>query len=95
MNLKLPELTVDDNLSDFGRLVRELRKILKKDTISAELNVLKKMAGILRESVWKTTVTVAARNDGYEIVNIEPENKTLQNYAIVIDMDYHSIRTNP
>ncbi len=86
VNLKLPEPTVDDNLSDFGRLVRELRKILKKDTISAELNVLKKMAGILRESVWKTTVTVAARNDGYEIVNIEPENKTLQNYAIVIDI---------
>ncbi|MGD9577861.1 MAG: ASKHA domain-containing protein [Syntrophorhabdus sp.] len=86
VNLKLPEPTVDDNLSDFGRLVRELRKILKKDTISAELNVLKKMAGILRESAWKTTVTVAARNDGYEIVNIEPENKTLQNYAIVIDI---------
>jgi uncharacterized 2Fe-2S/4Fe-4S cluster protein (DUF4445 family) len=86
MNLELPEPTVDDNISDFGRLVRELRKILQKNTIFAELKVLKKMAGILRESVWKPTVTVTARNDGYEIINIEPKDKALQNYAIVIDI---------
>jgi uncharacterized 2Fe-2S/4Fe-4S cluster protein (DUF4445 family) len=84
--LDLPEPTVDDNISDFGRLVRELRKVYKKDNFSLEFKVLRKMSGMLRENLWKATVTLTPRNDGYQIVNIEPGNKVLQNYSIVIDI---------
>jgi len=84
--LELPEPAEDDNISDYGRLIRELRKILKKDTFFADFEVLKKMAGILRESAWKITVTLTKRNDGYQIVNIEHGNRTLQNYSGVFDI---------
>jgi len=84
--LVLPEPTVEDNISDFGRLVRELRKTLKDGNFTTDFIVLKKMAGILRESGWKATLTLNARDYEYHIVNIEHGNKALQNYAIVVDI---------
>lgn len=84
--LDLPEPTMDDNISDLGRLVRELRKVYKKDNFFPEFKVLRKMPAMLRENLWKATATLTPRSDGYEIVNIEPGNKVLQNYSIVIDI---------
>jgi uncharacterized 2Fe-2S/4Fe-4S cluster protein (DUF4445 family) len=84
--IDLPVPTADDNISDFGRLARELRNVLKKDNFLADLKVMRKMIGIFREAAWKITVTLTARNDGYQILNIEPGNKAQQNYSIVIDI---------
>jgi uncharacterized 2Fe-2S/4Fe-4S cluster protein (DUF4445 family) len=84
--LELPEPSVDDNISDFGRLVRELRRVLKKDNFSADLRVLRKMSRIFREAAWKVTVTLIALNEGFQVLNFEPGNKAQQNYSIVIDI---------
>lgn len=84
--LELPEPTGDDNISDYGRLIRELRKIRKKDIFFADLKMLKKIAGLLRESEWKTTVTLTKRSDGYQIIHMEHGNTTLQNCSIVFDI---------
>jgi uncharacterized 2Fe-2S/4Fe-4S cluster protein (DUF4445 family) len=83
---ELPYPTADDNISDFGRLTRELRKALKKNSFTADLNVLRKMISSLREASWKVTVTLTAQNEVYRVINIEPGNKVLQNYSMVIDI---------
>ena len=84
--LELPEPSVDDNISDFGRLIRELRSVLRKDSFFADLRVLREMSGILREAEWKVTVTLAARQDVHQIMRLEPGNKVQQNYSIVVDI---------
>ena len=84
--LELPEPTADDNISDFGRLERELHNILKKNNISIDLRTLKKLNGILREGKWKITVTFSEKNGFYQVIHLEAGNKAKQNYSIVIDI---------
>lgn len=86
VHLKLPKPTEDDNVSDFGRLTRELRSILREGTFFAELMVLRAMSGILRKASWAVTVTLRAQGEGYQIVNIEPGETTDRNYSLVVDL---------
>lgn len=84
--VELPMPSMDDNISDFGRLVRQLRSALKKGNFSVDLRLLKKISGILRDGVWKVTVTLTEKNDLYQIIHIEPGDKAQQQHSIAIDI---------
>ncbi len=82
----LPAPSAEDNINDFGRLVRELKKTCTPGDISANLNVLKGLADGLRKADWCVTATLVAANGGFRLVNLEPGNREEQNYSIVIDI---------
>ena len=84
--VELPEPSLEDNISDFDRLVRELGNNLPEGNISASLETIREFSKIVRESGWKVTVTLMRTDKGFEIIHLEPGDKTAGMYAIAIDI---------
>jgi uncharacterized 2Fe-2S/4Fe-4S cluster protein (DUF4445 family) len=84
--VELPEPTLEDNISDFDRLVRELGNNLPDGNISTSLEIIREFGKIVRESGWNITVTTMLCDDDFKIVRIEPGNKTTDIYSIAIDI---------
>ncbi|MBI5207161.1 MAG: DUF4445 domain-containing protein [Candidatus Firestonebacteria bacterium] len=88
--LELPPPSITDNLSDFERLTRELRKNGYED-ITCSLSILKKMASAVRKKLGKITVTVLETNCTVEITDIEPGDSTRHHFGLAIDIGTTSI----
>lgn len=83
--LSLPQPTLDDNISDWQRLKRELDKSgIKSNEI--ELPVLMSLAGVLREGNWQVTATVLQQENGCKVIKVEPSDTTATHYAIAVDV---------
>ena len=84
--IELPEPALEDNISDFDRLIRELGNSLPEENLSASLEIIKELGKIVRGSGWKITVTLMSCDDGFRIIRIEPGNRTAHVYFIAIDV---------
>jgi uncharacterized 2Fe-2S/4Fe-4S cluster protein (DUF4445 family) len=84
--VELPVPSIEDNISDLGRLTRELKKRYDIDDISVDFRVLKKLSSTLRDANWKATATVVLTKKGYKLIHVEPGNTENENYSIVIDI---------
>ncbi len=78
--------SVDDNISDLGRLTRELRQKYDFENVSVDFKVLTRLSKVLREADWKVTITMVLTRKGYKLINVEPGNREDRNYSIVIDI---------
>jgi uncharacterized 2Fe-2S/4Fe-4S cluster protein (DUF4445 family) len=84
--VELERPSVEDNISDLERLMRELRNGGSFREISVDFPILRKLGAVLREGDWKVTVTMVATDKGYKLINVEPGNRAKKNYSIVIDI---------
>ncbi|MBA4389888.1 MAG: ferredoxin [Syntrophus sp. (in: bacteria)] len=84
--MELPEPVPEDNISDFGRITREISVLMPGNTYVASLEIIKKLGRMLRESEWKITVTMVNSGGDCEIIHVEPGNRTADMYAIAIDI---------
>ncbi len=84
--VELAEPTLEDNIADLDRLTRGICDCVAGSAVSVSLEVIKGLTRILRESGWKVTVTIARQREGYEIIRVEPGNKTVGQYSIAIDI---------
>lgn len=84
--VELPEPTPEDNVSDFDRLIRQLGNNLPEGNISAPFAIMREFGKMVRENGWKITVTIMRCGEGFEIILIEPGNRTAGMYAIAIDI---------
>ncbi len=85
--LELPPPTIEDNISDIDRVIRELAKRLPFKEYEFDLYPLKDLARHLRESDWKATATVESRNSHLsKILMIEPGDTSKQNYGVAVDI---------
>ncbi len=85
--VELPPPTLDDNLADLERVIRELKKEGVDKITSPDYNVIKKMPRLLREADWKVTTTLVSLKSGFQkLINIEKGNTEERNYSIVIDL---------
>jgi uncharacterized 2Fe-2S/4Fe-4S cluster protein (DUF4445 family) len=78
--------SIEDNISDFGRLARALKEKCGIDGITADFKVLTKLSKVLRDADWKATITIVKVREWYKLINIEPGNTVEKNYSIVIDI---------
>jgi uncharacterized 2Fe-2S/4Fe-4S cluster protein (DUF4445 family) len=84
--LELPEPTIDDNIPDTARIVRELRKKLGYSSYEISLPCLQGLSTKLRGQGWKVTATVA-RHDGIgRILQIEAGDTADRNYGVALDV---------
>jgi uncharacterized 2Fe-2S/4Fe-4S cluster protein (DUF4445 family) len=83
--VELPPPNGEDNVNDFGRLVRELKKTCPGE-ISANLSVLRDLAGTLRKAEWRVTATLVRVDGTFRLLNIEPDNREDENYSVVVDI---------
>jgi uncharacterized 2Fe-2S/4Fe-4S cluster protein (DUF4445 family) len=84
--IELHAPTVEDNISDLGRLTRELRQKYDFENISVDFKVLTRLSRVLRDADWKVTITMVLTRKGYKLINVEPGNREDRNYSIVIDI---------
>lgn len=85
--LKLPEPTLDDNVSDLDRLLRELNKKMKVPGIEINFHCLKGLSHLLRANEWEITTTTHIENEQcLRINNIEAGDTSNKNFGLAIDV---------
>ncbi len=84
--LRLPSPSFNDNLSDYERLLRGLKKYLNKEIFNIDISNLRKLPGLLRTSLWEVTVSYFEESENVEIINIEPGDTSKKNYGIAVDV---------
>jgi uncharacterized 2Fe-2S/4Fe-4S cluster protein (DUF4445 family) len=91
--LELAEPTLEDNISDIQRIIRELKNrydIQEKD-ILVNNKVLRQIPYVLREARFKITVTLLNYKDKVILSRIEPGDTTHMQYALCIDVGTTSV----
>jgi len=81
--VRLPKPTLKDPRSDFDRLQEELQRRFGIRNLTAEYDIVKYLASILREAVWEVTVTVF---DGKKIIDVEPGDTTDRIFGYAVDI---------
>ena len=87
--LELPPPNAQDNLPDVTRLIRALKQKGDWHKLELTLPVIRRLPGILRENNFKVTTTLvkAVRKSGKtRIINIQPGDTTVENYAVAMDI---------
>ncbi len=97
--LKVPPPTLEDNISDLSRILRELKSQYKLINLTVDFDVVKKLPEMLREADWKVTVTTivtaispsrAARHRP-RVINIEPGDTRDRYYSLAFDIGTTSV----
>ena len=84
--LELRAPTLEDNITDFERISRELRRKLGWHSYEISLNCLQDLSDILREHEWRVTATVVKDKTRYRIHNVEPLDTSARNYGLAVDV---------
>jgi uncharacterized 2Fe-2S/4Fe-4S cluster protein (DUF4445 family) len=85
VRLEVKKPTIDDNIPDWERVMRELKLIVRSEKISCPLDVLKKLPTALREADFNITLTLHRDEHGYQVLNIggKKEDKI---YGLCVDI---------
>ena len=92
--VELPPPTLDDNTSDLSRLLRGLKQRYHLSNLSIDFQVVKKLAGTLRDGDWKATVTTlvtaakprAGDRRRPRVINIEVGDTRDKHYSLAFDI---------
>ncbi len=84
--LELPKPSIDDNIPDSARIVRELGRRLKYPSYEMALSCLRDLFIKLRRSDWKVTVTLLRHNDVGQIIQIEEGHTADRNFGVAADI---------
>jgi uncharacterized 2Fe-2S/4Fe-4S cluster protein (DUF4445 family) len=87
--LELPAPTAQDNLPDITRLISYLNLKHDEHRLETDLSVIRKLPDVIREEDFKVTATLVrpVRKVGKtRLINVQPGNKTSQNFAIAMDI---------
>jgi len=84
--LELPLPTLDDKVSDFERLQREIFKLKNLSVGYTSLANIKSLGELLRSCDWKVTVTLSKRNGLPEILLVEPQDTSAKNFGACFDI---------
>ena len=84
--LSLPVPTLNDSVSDLERVVRSLRTLGKFPVLQTGIFNIRQLGELLRDSDWKITLTLGARNETVEIVLVESGDTTAKNFGLSFDI---------
>jgi uncharacterized 2Fe-2S/4Fe-4S cluster protein (DUF4445 family) len=82
----IPEPQLQSGLSDLDRLIRAIQSRCGKREIEVPLSIIRQLAGLLRRSAGKVTVTMAESDDPIHICALESGNRTSRQFGIAIDV---------
>lgn len=82
--LQLPAPSREDQISAQGRILRELPEEYGK--VKMPCRILRQLYPLCQEAEWKVTVTLAFTGAGWELVRLEPGDKTQRHYGICADL---------
>jgi len=91
--VKLTPPTMKDNSSDLSRLLRGLKQLCGKNSITVDMAVVKKMAAVLREGEWTVTASLLRDDEaGLKLINIEPGDTRSRFYGLAFDIGTTGVR---
>ncbi len=91
LEVKVPEPQAGDGLSDFDRLKRELFKLETVESVECGLEVLRKLAVVLREDSGNVKVVCFLSSGKARLLSIEPAGAELTRCGIAIDLGTTSV----
>ncbi len=83
--LKVSKPSLEDNLGDQERLLREIRRRTEGPAIQTGLKVLQGLPGLVRKDDWEVTATLALRGAVRELVEVEPGEHS-RNLGVAVDV---------
>ncbi|MEW9121127.1 MAG: corrinoid activation/regeneration protein AcsV [Thermotaleaceae bacterium] len=90
--LEIPLPTLDDNISDWDRMKRQLRNQFGYNKVFCRLPIMKRLPHILREQNFQLTITHIPRGGNRTtIVNIESGDTRNRLYGIALDIGTTSV----
>jgi uncharacterized 2Fe-2S/4Fe-4S cluster protein (DUF4445 family) len=92
--LELPEPSLSDNMSDLDRIKRGLMRTTGIQVTGANLDSIRALPDVLRESGFTITVTYALRDGVYEVVQFENGDTSGTNYGIAVDLGTTTVMAN-
>jgi len=84
--LELPQPSLEDNIGDMERIIRELRKKAGYQNLEASFDCLHDLTSKLRDNSWKVTATITKNRDLWRVIQIEAGDTSDQNYGLAIDV---------
>ncbi|HEX7364554.1 MAG TPA: ASKHA domain-containing protein [Dehalococcoidia bacterium] len=84
--LELEPPTIEDNIPDTGRIIRQLKKTLDYPAYEITLDCLKEIGQQLRRHDWNVTLSVARHDKFGQIIRIEGGDTTEKNYGVAVDV---------
>lgn len=84
--LKLPPPNLNDTLPDQERLFREIKKTDGAANLELNLQCLRQLPALLRESNWELTAISWEHDGTTEIIHLEPGDTSRNNYGIALDV---------
>lgn len=89
--LELKPPSIEDNISDLSRVLREVKAKLNA-TIYPEFNIVHGMSSMLRQANWRVTVAALHYRNRYLLTRLEPGDSRADNYALAFDMGTTAVR---
>ena len=89
--IELDEPTLDDNISDIGRIERHIRNSLGYNEIDFTIDLLRKVPTVIRKDNFKVTITYIKKKNKITILNIESGNTENKLYGVAIDIGTTSV----
>lgn len=85
--LRLPKPDLEDKISDLERVCRQI-KYLRKDAevVQSGIANIRSLSGLLRDSDWNITVTLTKHNRIVDIILIEPDDTSKENFGFCFDI---------
>lgn len=84
ININLDPPSIEDNIADSERLLRRLKN--NHNDVRINLNTLKRLPLLLRDSGWDITLTIAQTDSCLEVTDIQAGNTIKKQYALAIDI---------
>lgn len=84
--IELPPPSLENNLSDLGRLKYAIGRARGGGEFQMGLKVIRTLPELLREASWKITATTAYRGALTEVIEVTPGNTARKNLAMVFDL---------
>jgi uncharacterized 2Fe-2S/4Fe-4S cluster protein (DUF4445 family) len=90
ITLSQPQIT--DNKSDFERLLQGLKPKYNPECINADIALIRKLPGILRQADWQVTVTILQCQNCCKVINVEAGDTRNKHLGLVFDIGTTGIR---
>ncbi|MFC1726753.1 ASKHA domain-containing protein [candidate division KSB1 bacterium] len=86
LDLNIDKPTLDNNASDFDRVISELKRKRKKVEITCPVPVLAKLPAEIRKKDGSITVYACEEQNSINIVDIIPQGKKNRNFGLAVDI---------
>jgi len=78
--------TVHDHTADHERLYLAIREKIDAPIMQTGFRILQKLPALLIASNYKATVTIGRRGHTTEVIEVEPGNHSIRNFAVAVDL---------